>query len=128
MKTNELRIGNFINHEDFNVPMMVSGVLLDDNRIRVAAIGGQSTVMVGGSWSPIAITEEWLLKFGFELKSGGISYDKGKLSIYLGDTILSDDNGRTYFNSWVILEHSPPHVHQLQNLFFALTNEELTIK
>jgi hypothetical protein len=125
MKTNELRIGNFINHEDFNVPMMVSGVLLDDNRIRVAAIGGQSTVMVGGSWSPILITEEWLLKFGFECE-----LKKGNQNDYRVYAL----NGFTYNTNhgwWLFgkqLKVQPIHAHQLQNLYFALTNEELTIK
>jgi hypothetical protein len=122
MKTNELRIGNFINHEDFNVPMMVSGVLLDDNRIRVAAIGGQSTVMVGGSWSPIPLTLEWLVKLNFVV-GWIISHNEkyfnlfkvGDEYFYSADQHHHDSNGIKY-------------VHQLQNLFFAHKNEELTIK
>ena len=34
--------------------------------------------------------------------------------------------GRTYFNSWCINDWQPEYVHQLQNLYFALTGEELT--
>jgi hypothetical protein len=125
MKTNELRIGNFINHEDFNVPMMVSGVILDDNRIRVAAIGGQSTVMVGGSWSPIAITEEWLLKFGFE-EDGTEWYFKSTKDIFTH--IGYSYNTKTNIFEVNECEFTLQFIHQLQNLYFALTNEELTIK
>lgn len=68
---------------------------------------------------PIPLTEEWLIKFGFEkigyewrLKQGWhwISVDKN--SFY----ILGKQLG--------LLEN----VHQLQNLYFALTGEELEIK
>jgi hypothetical protein len=125
MKTNELRIGNFINHEDFNVPMMVSGILLDDNRIRVAAIGGQSTVMVGGSCSPIPLTEEWLFKFGFY--QDGRSYKLKNFGRFIFHEI-----GISFYPSGILKSllrrDIIQSVHQLQNLFFALTNEELTIK
>jgi hypothetical protein len=39
---------------------------------------------------------------------------------------MSGENGRTYFKNFAILEESPKYVHQLQNLYFALTGEELT--
>ena len=79
-------------------------------------------------FKPIPLTEEWLLKFGFGngVVKGGFSFDKNKLSIHLKST--SYPNGRTYFNSWCILEYAIQYVHQLQNLYFALTNTELEIK
>ena len=73
---------------------------------------------------PIPLTEEWLLKFGFNKRK--IYFELGKLAISLNG--IEYDNGRTYFNSWTILEKQPEYVHQLQNLYFALTNEELIIK
>ena len=75
---------------------------------------------------PIELTPEWAKRLGFEIVSGGISYDKDRLSLYFGDTILSEKKGRTYFNSWAILEHTPKHVHELQNLYYALTGDELS--
>ena len=76
----------------------------------------------------IELTEEILIKCGFQIAAGGISYDKDKLSIYFGDTILSGPNGRTYFNSWAILEHTPKYLHELQNLYFCLVGKELEIE
>lgn len=114
MEANELRIGNYFDHngEVDTVNPNTIAELFDADR----------------SWiNPIPLTEEWMVKFGFEKHKGTISYDKDKLSIYLGETILSEKLGRTYFNSWAILEYSPKYVHQLQNLYFALTGEELTI-
>lgn len=70
---------------------------------------------------PIPLTKEWLLKFGFDNK-----FNKGKINIILKGR-LGYKNGRTYFNSWAILEKQPDYVHELQNLYYALTGEELTI-
>ena len=73
---------------------------------------------------PIPLTEEILLKFGFEKKSG--SEFKNERFIYRfkqRDLIIEgfeyDYNG--------ILCH-PEFAHQLQNLYFALTGEELQLK
>jgi len=74
-------------------------------------------------FKPIQLTEEWLLRFGFDEQP--FTYDKDKLSICLSGSQYK--NGRTYFNSWCILESQPMFVHQLQNLYFALTNQELAI-
>ena len=70
---------------------------------------------------PIPLTEEWLFKFGFDNK-----FNKGKINI-IPKGRLGYKNGRTYFNSWTILEKQPDYVHELQNLYFALTGEELTL-
>jgi len=75
---------------------------------------------------PIELNEDWLLKFGFEGEF--LDYSLGKLNVCLKDPIGVYKRGRTYYNSWCILEKQPEYVHQLQNLFFALTGEELLIK
>lgn len=83
---------------------------------------------------PIPITEEWLVKLGF-LK------DNERDSFYID---IEDGFHRfdlMWFNNGVFLKsryneenlgvQKIPYVqylHQLQNLYFALTNEELTIK
>jgi hypothetical protein len=113
MKANELRIGNYILLQGVTKPTQVSIIDTTEQSTRTKA-------------SPIPLTEEWLLKFGFVKKKGESGYSKGKLLIYFGLTTMSGVNGRTYFNSWAILYKSPEYVHQLQNLYFALTGEELT--
>jgi hypothetical protein len=136
MKASELRIGNLIKgvyykhddeDEETELETICKVVTLD-----VSGIGDYPIYVYSdediehfSDFEPIPLTEEWLLKFGFEVSGGEISYNKNKLSIYYGDTILSGKNGRTYWNSWTILEESPKYVHQLQNLYFALTGEEL---
>lgn len=79
---------------------------------------------------PIPLTEEILLKCGFE--SGGakqylfITLDK-KDECYLffnplGKGIAIDQDGKECSYEIDLI-----YLHQLQNLYFALTNEELTI-
>lgn len=75
-----------------------------------------------GVWQaePIPLTEEWLLKFGFEHRE--FSFDKG--SFFLSK--------RRFKNEYLYQAHTHrfqvKYVHQLQNLYFALTSEELNIK
>jgi len=129
MKVNELRIGNYVqclNEDDEKIAIAkivsIDSVGSCEYPIMVETIIGDSEEYYH-QFSGIELTKEWLLKFGFELH--GHTYDKGLLSICLKGRIYQ--NGRTYFNSWCINERMPKYVHELQNLHFALTGEELTI-
>jgi hypothetical protein len=109
MKANELRIGNFI-YNDRNEIFKV-------NWITEIIESRQSTA--------IPLTEEWLLKFGFEKLSNGW------LRLH-----ICNDWSYLYWDRLAGLELSVnkqgihfshiKYVHQLQNLYFALTGEELT--
>jgi hypothetical protein len=69
---------------------------------------------------PIPLTEEWLLKFGvlFGFSHCGSQYDiEFGLDCY--NLRLPYDIGMSKFIGEI------KHVHQLQNLYFALTGEEL---
>lgn len=116
MKANELRIGNW--YEEDGRPFRATWMTIRDvfkDKARAA-------------WcKPLPLTEEWLVKFGFVLKvTGDDVYEQewhidGQMLIW-GPT---SDNG--YCHDF----HTGGHiqsVHQLQNLYFALTGEELTIK
>lgn len=84
---------------------------------------------------PITLTEEWLIKFGFEKLDSENEFDK---DMYSRPTKSS--TGRNLpFIIQVCLNgsYSPPlymdvheeilTVHQLQNLYLALTSQELTL-
>jgi hypothetical protein len=117
MKASELRIGNLFIEEHSDKIIEVIG--LKKNRITF-------TGNFYGKWQakPILLTEEWLLKFGFEkmennwkcldLHFATISWER------LAGLTLSFEKESTY------LPHIK-YVHQLQNLHFALTGEELII-
>lgn len=79
---------------------------------------------------PIPLTSEWLGRCGFTKQGDGSFY------IQVGNTLyLEFDNDlscsiipETWSGSAVYTFADISHLHQLQNLYFALTGEELTIK
>jgi len=70
---------------------------------------------------PIPLTEEWLVKFGFEIKQGRFGNEYfGKINLYTASDkkiVFCYDDCLKGIN----------YVHQLQNLYFALIGEELTL-
>ena len=107
MKANELRIGNIV----YLVDKEKIWEILDGHEIDEC----DENPLV----QPIPLTEEWLLKFGFISNPYEDRYEKGSIHIECLKT-----KGETYL--WI--ENMPhiKYVHQLQNLYFALTGEELT--
>ena len=68
---------------------------------------------------PIPLTEEWLVKFGF----------KDNLPWELENLRLDSENRLSIVDSsgyGVIIARNVIHVHTIQNLYHALTGEELT--
>ena len=101
MESKELRIGNYLQNRN-GIPYKVLGEMFVDGFHGL---------------KPIPLTEELLLRIGFSVSS-------------LGDDNVVSVNG---FYLWKDrLQHITTgtrikHVHQLQNLYFALTGEELEI-
>lgn len=81
---------------------------------------------------PITLTEEWLLKFGFPPESSAC-----KRFWVLDNNLYSITTERINNDAWsfdfvtlkneAFMLQSIKYVHQLQNLYFALTGEELTV-
>lgn len=113
MKSTELRIGNFYIDEDGNE----SKVDLDTFRRLCECIIEDDDL-----WG-IPLNKGWLLKFGFEYK--GIVGKSRFLTKYTkcGKALVYKEGYILFVG--VTIEHPIQFVHQLQNLFFALTNEEL---
>jgi hypothetical protein len=86
----------------------------------------------------IPLTEEWLLKFGFVKQTDTIPYNyrihKTKMFFYIRYGKYTTDGMKTYlegFNGLFIgnkFTRVIKHVHDLQNLYHALTNQELELK
>ncbi len=116
MKANELRIGNWLQR-------------LDDSFFQVDANDFKIIGEIPEKLRPLPIklTEEWLLKFGFKKREDG-DFDLFDFSEV--DIVITNPNNSNVWKcdgicfSVGCLEY----VHQLQNLYFALTGEELTIK
>ena len=79
------------------------------------------------NYEPIQLTEEWLIKFGLNK-----TVDHPGRKLYEHDDIIplwfSDKRVITDFYASRVRIRECKYVHQLQNLYFALTGEELTIK
>lgn len=154
MKAEEFRIGNFLQQHDFIIEVNAinnySGELMP-----VKGINGVEGEWWGlDEFEPIPLTEEWLLKFGFRLEGiskyvCGYNLIKRTDKIYcetifpIGedrniqlDVILNEDETELRrigirgfdYSGMRGISNSPldiKYVHQLQNLFFALTGEEL---
>lgn len=119
MKASELRIGNIVNEG------IVFGTI--GNTIHIE---GKSNTFFENEIDPIPISEEWLLKFGFEKVyiskfrtkydyvldySFGFDFNHGFANISDGPSFRGD----IYTN---IL-----HIHQLQNFYYGITGKELTL-
>lgn len=125
MNANELRIGSLVyfngTHKEIG---LISGITTDIFTEPKVLLNDRIDIPYQlSSLKPIPLTEEWLLNFGFE-KDGSLSY-----RYFLREKSIKydiDDNCICISDSW---EWSKiKYVHQLQNLYFALTNEELTLK
>ena len=134
MKASELRIGNYVNVPNYEqCPFRIDAFEhCSEKFIKVAQevkLNGfevHPITWYGDNLQPIPLTVEWLLKFGFE-KSGLWTYvielqGNLKLVYYLGEKGWSI--GFKSYSDFSNLYY----VHQLQNLYFALIGEELTIK
>ena len=115
MKANELRIGNWVfDNDQLEEFTIESDTLFDES----------DGDCMEKHIKPIPLTEEWLVKFGAEKVNEISEYFDGEdmysYELYLdGAECLFDRkcNCQPY-------EHIK-YVHQLQNLYFALTGEEL---
>ena len=108
MKANELRIGNLIYLNEELIKFGFSILKFDDlNNIK-----------------PIPLTEEWLVRFGFKRDN---KYDFTLNVKDVGEFYTSSE--WFHGNGYITFEHFGIklfYLHQLQNLYFALTGEELT--
>mgnify|MGYP003650274405 CR=1 FL=1 len=122
MEAKELRISNYVNfdfHKDSGGTKGIE-VFISDLEIIL-----QSNFK-SKYYTPIPLTEEWLVRFGFERTSYGRKFKGfhlGASSRVLATDVLSGFSWEQVVDEKYL---RILYVHQLQNLYFALTNEELT--
>jgi len=116
MEAKELRIGNLVHYEYKEMSK--------DIEVDITVLQELEHFIYRNRIKPILLTEEWLLKFGFDGdQQEGWESTCGK-DVYLQD--WGDDNYRHVSNRGCCVMQIK-YVHSLQNLYFALTGEELTI-
>jgi hypothetical protein len=130
MNVKELRIGNYLlDGEGYEIN--VRGLRQNDI-IYTHPVFGENCFSGCSIFQPISLTAAWLLNLGFEkayespfrLKfdyptQTQIGYDFSKMET------KENMEGFRFFGQYI---ENVKFIHQLQNLFFALTGEELEVK
>ena len=116
MKAEELRIGNIVNWQlgktikQGIITTVSPPIVVIDHSIKVKDC----------NLFDVFLTEEWLIKFGFERVQHDVRY-------FRHGSLRLKTHSKGYFFNYVISRTYIQYVHQLQNLYFALTGEELKI-
>lgn len=104
----EVMRGIILNYE--GKPVIVKGVT------EYIILEGRKEWIGGSLINGEPISEIWLEKLGFE-QTEYDTYSKGELKITLGDSCFYSNKSMTEYN----------YVHQLQLLYFSLTQEHLKL-
>ena len=124
MKAEHLRIGSWVYEGEKYGDCQVTAHQIDHYR---RGLLGSPVAEYYKEWKPIPLDEEWLKRLGWtsEYTQKGVSI--GAFSIETNEDKSLLDKGSyvvtTICGSFVIAWID--HVHQLQNLYFALTGKEL---
>ena len=124
LSSQELRIGNYVEYGGvINKVYLLSHLYFQVESTDIPTF----TANKNRAAQPIPLTEEWLFKFGFKkVKS---DYEEAETwDFYFGILYFDMANNSVKINGQYCLFNIPEHVHQLQNLYFALTGEELTLE
>jgi hypothetical protein len=148
IKVNELRIGNYVGGL-FDTEQVSVIKAITENDFSYERISDEE-YFIGNSIKPIPLTEEWLLKFGFENWGNGKlyaskyeTYDRFVLFNVIDGTSnfevhsVISTHGNTPYQQFIISCDEDDrinwgidlkYINQLQNLYFALTGQELMLK
>lgn len=125
MEAKNLRIGNLM-IDAGGSPCRVTRVESNykptgGSRIDAFLLNGKSPSL---PFQPIPVTEEWISKLGFDMviKQG----NGGQYGVYTLKGITYNTNHGWWWKHH--LDVQPKYVHELQNLFFAITGEELELE
>lgn len=140
MNKKELRIGNIVGREYWNPAP--TGKTKEYEPCKIVSLGLENLLTTESlkrnkyiktnyeNIKPIPLTEEWLLKFGFDAPDINddeyeLNDTKNELTIrisFYGETFLTDMRSQ---DCLYVRHKKMQYVHQLQNFYFALTGEEL---
>lgn len=128
MKPNELRIGNWIE------------IIQQKKGVYTTLQQSSFTVDLEAHFKPIKLTEEWLLNLGFIKDKKGFLYLSFIDSSQFLELWIDEEDDNEYFIGYItndefeenitnpIFLNHIKYVNQLQNIYFALTGEELKFK
>lgn len=117
MKANELRIGNYVKGIGYKIAWLVEGIEKD-----YIYTSDHWRLLV--SFEGIPTTKQELIELGFEYNEFEDLYQKDGFDVDIEDGVYCHFY-MPEFGDWY---QDTEYIHQLQNLYFALTGEELTYK
>lgn len=131
INSSELKIGNLIQwNEEVPAIVAVTGIHKDS----IDFDGQYKGLMSVERFNPIPLTDDWISKLGFENseKEFGIGFyhpNTMLFELYRKNKEFGYYYSVRHSNSMVyVLSEHLKYVHQLQNLYFCLTGQELIIK
>jgi hypothetical protein len=127
MEATELRIENLVNEEWWN---SISGSyeysLVIINAIYKTHIRCQDDQAYNlDEITPILLTEEWLIKFGFDNKKQNNQFNIDEWRFHVEKPFQYD--GFLLCDGFSVISDRIKYVHQLQNLYYSLTETELSL-
>jgi hypothetical protein len=127
MEATELRIGNLVNGILTQKPYIIDAWALREMESGNYQNSQDTETKV---FEPIPLTEEWMLKFGFERHHADYANDIIYIKNVPDNTEFEWGVYPNKLGSGVQIQNRNllKYVHQLQNLYFALVGEELTFK
>jgi len=149
IQSNELRIGNYVIFSEDSTILMVGEI---SEKGLVVQNEEETTWIEIENFDPIPLTEGILLKCGFEVEKSADIYEYDIYSIQISNNrslcyckhpLKNSTTGeKTTDDAWWFDDYFGPsftnfgddfwckikHLHQLQNLYYALTGEELNIE
>ena len=119
IRVNELRFGNLVSDTHASDTFSAKVNKITDSRVYYGSFHSHPNDL-----KPISLTEEWLIKFGF--KKTWFGYENISTGIEIEPLKKGDYTICINANEYHVGE-SFKYVHQLQNIYFALTNKELEL-
>lgn len=124
MEATELRLNNLLMYEDSIVPI----IGMENNSQGVMVKIDSDIAIDSTQLKPIALTVEWFSKLGFKEAYRSSSRIRFDLPNYCRYDFDLDSNkileGFLFFGNYIKCSY----LHQLQNIYFTLTGEELKIE
>lgn len=115
LKANDLRVGNYVKGIGYNISWLVEG-------IESEYIYSSKAWRLLSSFEGIPINKEWLIKVGFKKVSDRIYVKDYHYGYEFGITNHFVIKNGDHFIRYNHIQYA----HQLENLYFALTGQELT--
>lgn len=126
IKANELRVGNWLLTDEDEM-LQVNEIKQDFNGYEYTITFITSDDMYHDSiiseCNPIPLTEEILLKCGF-VRLDSVAYVMPHIDRFIFDMPIFEDGLFRYGVNHISIKS----LHQIQNLYFALTGEELNVE